>query len=292
MTYAQHPLSAAFPSMPAEDRQSLTDDIEVNGQREPIVVFEGMVIDGWHRYQACLSLGLPVDEMPLPDGEDPVAYVKSRNLHRRHLTGSQRAAAVVACSEWHPAHRPNNCAPGAHLATAKQMAREADVGVRTIVQAKAAQAAGLGDAVREGKVSAKRAAEVAKLPAEERAAAIAAPAPKSKTEAQQMADDAHGDFDPLAELEAAQIEIERLQGELQAAEAEDLKAEAIRWKRSHQVAERRQGEIMDAANNAQKHSLFLKRQLDRCGKAVGENDPDKIAPAVEAFVRKHTKVPA
>jgi hypothetical protein len=44
------------------------------------------------------------------------------NLHRRHLTGSQRAAAVVACSEWRPGPgRPENCAPGAQLPTAAQM---------------------------------------------------------------------------------------------------------------------------------------------------------------------------
>lgn len=115
-------------------------------------------------------VNVPVDERELPDDEDPVAYVKSRNLHRRHLTGSQRSEAVIACSAWAPAGRPINYAPGAQLSAAA-MAKEAGVGVRSIVQAKEAHRAGLGEAVRDGKVSVKRAAQIAKLPEPERAAA-------------------------------------------------------------------------------------------------------------------------
>ena len=48
MKHQQHPLSAAFPAMSTDDLQALIEDIEVNGQREPIVLFEGLVIDGGH----------------------------------------------------------------------------------------------------------------------------------------------------------------------------------------------------------------------------------------------------
>ena len=308
-TYAQHALSAAFPSMSADDQQALTNDIETNGQREPIVMFEGAVLDGWHRYQACLSLGLAPVETALPADTDPVAYVKSRNLHRRHLSASQRAAAVVACSDWAPAHRPNKSAVAAdlpekslhdsNLRTTQQMAKEANVGVRTVEHAKAAHKAGLGEAVRDGTVTAERAAEVAKMPKAKRKAALAEPKaakkakPAVKSAAQQQRDqiaaDAHGDFDPLAELEATQKEVDRLSADLAATEADDLKAEVLKWRRAHQVAERRQSELMDAASAAQKHSKFLAGQLQRCGRAVGETDPDKIAATVEAFVRASGK---
>jgi hypothetical protein len=53
----QHPLSAAFPAMSADDFAALVEDIKVNGQREPVIVFEGMVLDGWHRYSACVAAG-------------------------------------------------------------------------------------------------------------------------------------------------------------------------------------------------------------------------------------------
>lgn len=50
--YQQHPLSAAFPAMSAEDFQGLKDSIENIGVQNPITIFEGMVVDGWNRYKA------------------------------------------------------------------------------------------------------------------------------------------------------------------------------------------------------------------------------------------------
>ena len=293
MNYAQHALSAAFPAMSADDLQALTDDISVNGQREPIVIFEGAVLDGWHRYQSCMSLGWAVDERTLPDDEDPVAYVKSVNLKRRHLTGSQRSAAIVACSEWHPAHREKKSVATTDFRapTSAQLAKEADVSISTITHAKAAHTAGVGNAVRDGRISAERGAQIAKLPVAERAAAVDAPKPAKpltatakQAEAARNADEAFGDFDPLAELQSTQKEVEVLQAQLTAAEADDQKAETLKWKRLHQVAERRQGEAMDTAHRAQKGEKWIMDQLRRCGKAVGEDDTAKIALAVERAV--------
>ena len=101
------------------------------------------------------------------------------------------------------------------------------------------------------------------------------------------ADDAHDGFDPLAELELAQKEIERLTAELKAAEADDLKAEALKWRRAYDHAVREQSAAMDRASKMQDREAWTMRQLRRCGKAIGQDDPDKIAPAVEAFARAH-----
>lgn len=103
MDYLQHPLSRAFPSMNDADFQALKDDISNNGQREPVIIFEDMVLDGWHRYRACSELGIKFTQFKFDATNDPVAFVESANLHRRHLTASQRAAAVVACRAWRPA---------------------------------------------------------------------------------------------------------------------------------------------------------------------------------------------
>lgn len=162
MNLTQHPLSAAFPAMSDEDFQALKDDIEINGQREPVMIFEGMVLDGWHRYRACVDLGLKPQQFTFPEGDDPVAFVLSQNLHRRHLSASQRAAAVVACAQWAPAGRPKKVEPGSTYSTNKDLAKAAGTTVRTITDAKAAVKAGLGDAVKEGAVTAKQAAHVAR----------------------------------------------------------------------------------------------------------------------------------
>jgi hypothetical protein len=134
------------------------------GQCEPIMVFEGMVLDGWNRYGCLVRLGMAVKQHELPAGVDPRAFIKSRNLHRRHLTGSQRALAVVACSEWVPNGSKATPEPGSGV-TEKQMAAEADVSDRTIRQAKVVvtQAAPeVVEAVKSGEMSLKAAVETTK----------------------------------------------------------------------------------------------------------------------------------
>lgn len=160
LSLQQHPLSAAFPAMPENELGALALDIEAHGQREPGVIFEGMVLDGWHRYLACEKAGI---EFRCAEfyGADPVAFVLSRNLHRRHLTASQRAAAVVAAHKWRPHGDQSRSVPGTDRTT-KEMAKAAEVSPSTIEHAKAAETAGLGDAVRDGLVSAKDAARIAK----------------------------------------------------------------------------------------------------------------------------------
>jgi hypothetical protein len=165
MELTQHPLSAAFPAMSAEDFAALEQDIEANGQREPVIVFEDMVLDGWHRYRACSNLGIKPQQFSFAAGKDPVAFVLSQNLHRRHLTASQRAAAVVACSEWQPPNvkKTGRVEPSStHARTNAEMAKAAQVTPRTITDAKVAHKAGLGDAVKDGVITAKEGAKIAR----------------------------------------------------------------------------------------------------------------------------------
>ena len=151
--YLRHPLSAAFPSMSDEELDALIDDIDANGQREPVMLFEGMVLDGWHRYLACETLEIATVVSELPAYLDPRAYVISQNRHRRHLTPSQMAAAVVACNEWAtPSDNQFSKRAGDTVSpalTVPEMAKQAGVSERTIQRAKTAHEAGLGDAVRD-----------------------------------------------------------------------------------------------------------------------------------------------
>lgn len=173
MELKQHPLSAAFPAMGAEDFAALVQDIKANGQREPVIVFEGMVLDGWHRYSACVNLGIEAERFTFGEGKDPVSFVLSQNLHRRHLSASQRAAAVVACTEWAPPHRAKKGEMVSPLSkTNADMAKVAQVSDRTIKDAKAAHKAGLTDAVKSGAITVNEAAKIARgtpeaAPAEE-----------------------------------------------------------------------------------------------------------------------------
>ncbi len=90
-----HPLAALVPSMTPEEYQALKDDISKHGQRVPIIVYDGLIVDGRHRYKACMELGLlPVTE-DWNEAGSLAELIFSLNAARRHLSTSQRAALAV-----------------------------------------------------------------------------------------------------------------------------------------------------------------------------------------------------
>lgn len=91
-----HPLSSIFPLMSESELALLAEDIKQNGQREKIIVLDGMILDGRNRYRACeLSKVNPLTENYREKRITPIEYVMSKNLHRRHLTASQRTVSAI-----------------------------------------------------------------------------------------------------------------------------------------------------------------------------------------------------
>ena len=104
--YPVHPVASLFPMIDDESLNALAEDIKKNGQREPIIVAyldeamidEPVVIDGRNRHAACSLAGVEPEfkfVMSLNDRElspQVIAdWIISHNLHRRHLTTSQKA---------------------------------------------------------------------------------------------------------------------------------------------------------------------------------------------------------
>lgn len=118
------------------------------------------------------------------------------------------------------------------------------------------------------------------------APASAASAPLPVAEPANDADTGQSIDELIAEI---QKENEQLHAQLKAMEADDTKAELRKALLQRDHAIRQQSEAMDKAHKSQDREKWNKRQLMRCGKAVGEEDPDKIAAAVEAFVRQYRK---
>jgi len=88
--------AALLPLMDAHEYAALRDSIKEHGQMEPCVLHEGQILDGRHRWQACRELGIePHSRHYQGECGSPTAFVLMANLHRRHLTPSQRAAIAV-----------------------------------------------------------------------------------------------------------------------------------------------------------------------------------------------------
>lgn len=355
MKLTQHPLSAAFPAMLAEEFQGLRDSVNNCGVLNPITLLDGMVLDGWHRYTAAQSLGMACPTVELDD-TDPQDFVMAQNKARRHITAAQLAMITTAVYAWRPPHRPNKSAVTADLSkTVRELADIAGVGTRTIEQAKAVHAGAVPavqDAVKAGAVSVETAAAVAKLPAAEQQAIAAAgpdamravakrrspicsrPTPKIGTcanpeipeigtsaknapaeigtsaslqgavpvpaagtsakkqakeqaaaQAHQVAEDAHGDVDLIAMLEASETENAELRALLAAAHADDQKAETLKWRRIADVAQRRQDELMDTVNAREKELQRQANWLRRIGAALNEDDHSRLPSMVEAMAQ-------
>lgn len=90
-----HPAADMFPMLGAAEFRELVADIVRHGQREPVKVWRGLVVDGRNREAACRAAGIEPVVEHLPEDmsdADIRRLVVSLNIHRRHLTAGQRAA--------------------------------------------------------------------------------------------------------------------------------------------------------------------------------------------------------
>ena len=97
-----HPAAEAFPMMDDGRYGELLADIRENGQREPITLCDGMILDGRNRYKACLEAG--VEPVTREFDGDPWAFAWSMNGARRDLEDVRRALIKLECdkgsAEW------------------------------------------------------------------------------------------------------------------------------------------------------------------------------------------------
>lgn len=88
--YRVHNAARLFPLMVGPEFDAFCENIQEEGLSEAVVLYEGAVLDGRNRLQACEKTGIP-PRFTNYEGTDPYGYVVSHNLHRRHLGEGQRS---------------------------------------------------------------------------------------------------------------------------------------------------------------------------------------------------------
>jgi len=90
-----HPVADIFPMMDEPEYEALKQDIMEHGLLEPVWLYEDQILDGRNRWLACQQLEKEAKTREYK-GKDPVAFVVSMNLKRRHLNSGQKATAAVS----------------------------------------------------------------------------------------------------------------------------------------------------------------------------------------------------
>lgn len=90
--YKQHPIALALMPGGMDDTEfnAFCEDVEERGILFPASLYEGMVLDGWHRYRAAKRTGSELKFIEYK-GKDPAGYIASCNVLRRKLSSLQRA---------------------------------------------------------------------------------------------------------------------------------------------------------------------------------------------------------
>ena len=202
---AAHPICLLIPSADEDELQDLTDDIRAHGLIDPIVLFEGMILDGRTRATACERAGVAPRYAQFRGGrEDALILVISHNLKRRHLTKQAIADALVAAEDFNLHYTLTEPAVEKEAAAAADEGPETQSVIKitepkTASSRKLAQAAGrvvshvmiaatrkvkekgepeLQEAVKRGRIGVQDAAKVADLLPEQQKAIALSPKPR------------------------------------------------------------------------------------------------------------------
>ncbi len=135
MSYEPHPFALLFPAMDADAFSYFVASVR-EGLQNPIVLYQGKVLDGVQRQKACSLAGVEphyIQFLELPEAirkRGPLTYVVAQNLHRRHMDASQKALAAAKIANM-PQGRPQKGAD-LHLISVSQAAHTFNVSSRSV----------------------------------------------------------------------------------------------------------------------------------------------------------------
>lgn len=167
-----HKYAELFPLIQNADFEEFKIDIAENGLREPIWLYEGKILDGRNRYRACLETNTELKTREY-EGHDPIGFVLSLNLKRRHLDTAQRsmvASRLATLDRGNPNFTNSNVEISTIGVSQSQAAELLNVSRESVVSARKVLDQGseaLIQKVDAGELAVSTAAKIAELPEEE-----------------------------------------------------------------------------------------------------------------------------
>jgi ParB-like chromosome segregation protein Spo0J len=159
-----HPLANLFPIIEGTEFDELVADIRQHGVREIVWLYDGKILDGRNRYRAAQIASVPCPTM-VYKGDNPIAFVVSLNLRRRHLDESQRALVAAKLANMRQGERSDLAPNGAKLISQTDAAELLNVSRRNVQRARQVIDDGADElvgAVERGAVSVSLAADIAR----------------------------------------------------------------------------------------------------------------------------------
>lgn len=169
--FESHPAANRYPMLEPEQLRELADDIAENGLRDDIVLIgsgeKAVILDGRNRLKACLLAKVKprfTQYRGKTDMASLVAFVRSKNRHRRHLSASLRA--VIADEEATELGQGERKTSDEQI-TQREAAERNSTSHRLVKHAAVVRKNGVPEvkkALRAGKLAVDAAAQLSKLP--------------------------------------------------------------------------------------------------------------------------------
>lgn len=268
-------------------------DAMTEGAKFPpvVVFFDGVdhwLADGFHRYFGAKKIDARDIDADVREGtrRDAILFSLGANdthgLRRTNADKRKSVETLLADPEW---ATWSNVQVGKTCAVSEGLVRSLRKNEVTATERTYTTKHGTAATMKTNKIgrTKEKPEQIAEKPQAPATQSLAA------SEDQELAD-AMG-ADPVELLNDLQRENEALLAQIKTLTAEDTKAELHKMILQRDHAVREQEVAMDRAHKEQRLHAQKHRALMRCGKAVGEDDPTKIAATVEAFVRAHGGMP-
>lgn len=204
-TLKSHPIAECWPHVSKEDYAKLIESIRTHQDAELTVwVYEGMILDGRHRYHAAIKAGV-TPTIRQYKGDDPIGFAQAMNDRRRHYTTGQLAMiAEKLATLAHGQKKPDAQVCASTPKTQQETAEKMGVSRRAVQQARRVREADpkVAEEVEAGEISLNKAEQIVK----EKVAAATKPTKNGK----------HTQADILEAAKAEASELRKLQAQISA----------------------------------------------------------------------------